>query len=222
MSDATVAFEIAYDEGTFARSLWSIAPPKHVGAHEHAMGGWVWATHPSGVRVRMHHVITLDPVPEGLGITLSRLVLAIDLDWCRDERVERYFAHDAHGELVANDRRIDPESIANEESHPPLRAMRVQLVPIAGDEALDRRWGRRNGERCDRVGGEAFDVQGPPEADCSACHRPMRHVVSLDSGLPLEGVLPNGTSDLWWGSGGVASCFWCDGCRTSAWSWACT
>ena len=216
-----VVFEIAYEPGYLAEADSKAGPSWDPSARAHALGGRVEARHASGARVRMHHALTLDPVPEGLGVSLPRLVLGLDLAWCADEGVERWFAHDERGELIANDDRIDDHSVAYEESHPAIVVTRVQLAPIAG-EALHRTWGEGGEARCDRVGGLAYFVQDASYPDCTTCGRVMPHLVSLDSRLPLDGVLDNGTRALWWGSGGVATCFWCDRCRISAWSWACT
>ncbi len=214
-------FELAYEPGHFTEPRRNAAPAFDASAPTHALGGRVEAAHASGARVRMHHVITLDPVPEGLGVSLSRLVLALDLAWCADEGVERWFAHDERGEPIADDDRIDEETVAREEAHPAIASTRVQLVPITG-EALHRTWGQSSEARCDRVGGLAYFVQDASYPDCTTCGRVMPHLLSLDSRLPLDGLLDNGTRELWWGSGGVATCFWCDRCRVSAWSWACT
>lgn len=216
------AFELAYPDGYFATEAHPRPrAPRAPGAPSHTLGGRVDALADDGSVVRMHHALTLDPVPPGLGVTLRRLVLGFDLAALAYEGVEHFYAHDDEGRLRADDERAEPDGVAEEAVHPALVETRVQLVPIDG-EARHRTWGDGPGARCDRLGGHAIFVQDDVYPTCPGCHRHMAHLLSLDSGLPLDGPDANGRRELDWGSGGVANAFWCDPCRRSAWSWACT
>lgn len=209
------AYELAFAPGALdgLASRPQPAPAWREGERSRAMGGSVEAVDASGAHVVLQHVLTLDPVPEDLGVSLARLVLAVDLGALTDEGTPHSLRHEEDGSVRALGRPGAP--------HPALVQMRVQLSRIEG-QALDRRWGEGPGARCDRVGGLPFFVQEPMYPECPGCGRTMVHLMSIDSGLPLAAPGRFESLELEWGSGGVANAFWCDGCRTSTWTWTCS
>lgn len=208
-------YELAFAPGTFDALPSRTVPAAawREGERAHAMGGTVDGVDASGARVVLQHVLTLDPVPPDLGVSVARLVLAVDLGALTEEGTAHAYVHEADGRVRVLGR--------GGAAHPTIVEMRVQLARIEG-AALDRTWGEGPGARCDRVGGVPFFVQEAAYPACPGCGRAMVHVLSIDSGLPLAAPGRFESATLEWGSGGVASAFWCDGCRTSAWTWACT
>jgi hypothetical protein len=184
-------------------------------------GGLVEGRTPEGRAIPLHHALTLDPVPAGLGVTTPRLVLATLLDALLDEGAPHYHRHDPSGTVVTPHRRVgDPDP--GKATHPAIRPARVAIVRSPAQFRFQS-WGESNGEESlFRLGGMPVFVQAPEYPACMDCQRPMTHLLSLDSGLPLEAPGPYGGLGLDWGSGGVANIFWCDGCRVSAWTWAST
>lgn len=166
-----------------------------------------------GMFADWHHVITLEPVPADLGVSLPRLVLVIDLDDAYDEQVGQFIRHDSEGAP------LPPES---ELRMPPLASSHVRLA-AAPREAWVQDWGASNGnENLNRLGGLPVFVQDSVHPRCVDCGHPMVHLLSLDSGLRMSAEAPNGVAWWSWGSGGVANGFWCDGCRISCWTHSCT
>lgn len=177
-----------------------------------AFGGAIEGRNSEGEPVRLEHIVTLDPVPPGLGITASRLVLAASLWMLEDSGDTNFYRHHADGTVATEDDTV--------ESHPVFRPTRVKLVR-SPSTSLFQSWGEGMDENLYRLGGYPVFVQSPSYPDCIECGLRMTHLLSLDSGLPLEEPR-HATTEHLWGSGGVANGFWCDGCRISAWNWACT
>jgi hypothetical protein len=171
-------------------------------------GGLVKGRTPKGRRLELHHVLSLDPVPADLGVSTSRLVLATRLDTLTEDGGEHFCQHEPDGSVV-----MDEDETG---THPALRETRVSLVRAPAARFQD--WGSGRGENLFRLGGFPVFVQSPRYPSCSKCKAKMMHLLSLDSGLPLDS--PQASLD--WGSGGVANVFWCDACLVSAWTWACT
>lgn len=168
-----------------------------------------------------HHVVTFDPMPRDLGVSLPRLMLAIDLHQAYDEGATQYVHHDARGDVQMTPGGATPEQ-ATAAAMPAFSRTRVQLARTPLDYAVQD-WGASNGEEnLFRLGGVPVFVQDAVYPECEECGVAMQHLLSLDSGLRLEAPAPNGVAWWSWGSGGVANAFWCDGCRVSAWAWACT
>lgn len=212
-----------WDSGDGLRPLWPSLTFHLVFAHEYiapTSDHPTWHTtefapgdHAFGGRVGgLAHVLTLDPVPRELGISLSRLVLVIDLDFASDDGSEQYFHHDANGNPLRD----------KVQEHPPFAQSRVQLATTR-PEHIVQSWGASTGrENLLRLGGPPVFVQAPVYPKCERCERRMTHILSLDSEIPLERAGWNQMSTWDWGSGGVANAFWCDACRISAWTHACT
>jgi uncharacterized protein (TIGR02996 family) len=169
---------------------------------------------------KLHHMLTLDPVPEGVGVTgLRRLSLEVCLSCLGWEEVNLFYAHDG------NDGNGTPAPIEDQgrRTRPrfPVGPLRPAAVTLAETE---RRWlwpaatCGGSEENIHRVGGPPSWVQGADYLSCPRCRKAMSFLLQLDSGLPAE----DARREWAWGSGGVGYCLWCDGCRVSAWLWQCT
>lgn len=205
-----LAFPPRYLEGLHKESHET--PPGEALPSSFAFGGPIEGRSASGERVQLEHIITLDPVPPGLGITASRLVLAASLDTLEDERTESFYRHHPDGTIQTEDDTVG--------AHPPFRPTQVRIVRTPAN-LLFQSWGEARDESLYRLGGYPVFVQCPSYPECIECGLAMTHILSLDSGMPLEEPR-QGLTEHTWGSGGVANGFWCDECRISAWSWACT
>jgi hypothetical protein len=165
----------------------------------------------------LHHLLTLDPVPEGIGVSgLSRLTLVTCLSCLGWEVHTLFYAHDLDGRpqsLGSPAARVIPQFVVG-----PLRPAEVQLGQAARRWHWQA-WGASNGrENLNRVGGPPAWVQSASHPDCVRCGRAMSSLMQLDSELPMA----YDPRSWIWGSGGVGYGFWCDGCRISAWLWQCT
>ncbi|MDC0748011.1 hypothetical protein [Polyangium mundeleinium] len=205
-----LAFPLGYLGGRPKEMLET--PPGDVLPSTFTFGGSIEGRSSSGERVRLEHFMTLDPVPEGLGISASRLVLAASLWTLEDERTASFYRHHPDGTIET-----ESDTVA---SHPAFRPTQVRLVRSPA-MYLFQSWGEGTDENLYRLGGYPVFVQSPSYPKCIDCGLRMLHLLSLDSGLPLEEPR-QGTTEHAWGSGGVAHGFWCDPCRISAWSWDCT
>lgn len=164
---------------------------------------------------RLHHLLTLDPVPTGLGVTgLDTLSLVACLSCLGWEQERMFFAHDAHGTAsgLGDAKRITPQFPAKG-----LEPARVHLVPTPSRWHWQD-WALSNSrENLHRLGGSPCWIQGAQFPVCPRCSRRMGFLLQLDSNLPTQG------GDEWlWGSGGIAYGFWCDRCRVSGFLWQCT
>jgi hypothetical protein len=165
----------------------------------------------------LHHLITLDPLPQGVHVTsVPRLALATCL-CCLGYEVHPccYYQHDAAAgeprDITVTERR-DPQFESG-----PLKETTVRLV------ATPRRWRwqdwamSNDRENLHRVGGHPCWVQAADVPACPRCAEPMSFLMQFDSDLPTPQ-----TAQFSWGSGGLAYVHWCDGCRVSATFWQCT
>jgi hypothetical protein len=165
---------------------------------------------------RLHRLIALSPVPEGLGITgLDRVELATCLSCLGWERAPLYYRHAAGGshEGIGYDGpKLEPQFPVG-----PLREAEVRLVETPRRWRWQD-WALSNGrENLNRVGGEPCWVQSSEYPACPICEGLMTFLMQLDSDLPTE----DGGEWLW-GSGGIGYGFWCDRCKVSAFHWQCT
>lgn len=187
------------------------APPGEPLPTSFAFGGAVEGRGPGGASVQLAHVLTLDPPPPGLGVTLPRLVLAVSRALLEGDGSPRFYRHLPDGTVACDDASLG--------EHPPFRAASVRLVRTPAALAFQA-WSEED-ENLFRLGGLPVFVQSPSYPACPDCGATMLHILGLDSGLPLEGA-HQGATEHWWGSGGTANGFWCDACRTSAWTWQCS
>lgn len=164
----------------------------------------------------LHHLITLDPVPHGLGVTgLSALTLATCLSCLGWEQEALFYQHDSAGQPEA----LDVSGGGEKPQFPavPLQPTLVHLVKTPPRWRWQD-WGGSNGrENLHRVGGFPCWVQSADHPVCPGCGRTMHFLMQLDSDLPTA----DGREWLW-GSGGIGYVFWCDGCKISGHLWQCT
>ena len=162
----------------------------------------------------LHHMLTLQAVPEDLSVTSRaslQLVTCLScLGWSEEEL---FFSHDAAGVPRALPALpTDPEFPAA-----PLRETTVRLAPTPAPWR-SQDWALSNGrENLHRLGGAPTWVQAAQHPHCPGCGRPMSSLLQLDSNLPSE----DGSGWLW-GSGCLGYFFWCDACAISGSLWQCT
>lgn len=206
-------YKLEYDSGAPFTIQDDAAAPLH------AIGGAVPGKSDEGLPITLQRVLTLHPVPADLGVTLPRLTLVIGLDAVEDENSASYYVHEPDGTFEAH---VSCYGWEGRKPPAPIRPAHVQLVPTP-PELRFQGWGENyRGQSRFRLGGFPVFVQDKVFPPCLRCKRPMMHLLSLDSGLPLDGETEYGRPFLDWGSGGVANAFWCDPCRVSAWTWGCT
>lgn len=191
----------------------AIAPLPHI----YKWGGWRTIQKSSGKKLQLQHLLTLDPIPEHLGITsVKKLQLVVDLKIIHEEGIDNYYHHNANGEIVIPEESSwlydGPDEYVSDAKA--FVACDVQLSD-QGEEFRLQGWD--NEKNINRVGGLPFFVQDEHYPECCDCKRTMPLIIQLDSDLILE----DGTKN-WWGSGGIAYIYWCDQCRVSSMCWFCT
>ena len=163
----------------------------------------------------LHRLIRLDPVPDGLGVSLPALELATCLSCVGWEREVLYCRHDREGKPTP----YETCAKAEEPEFPvdPLVEAEVGLVTTPA-RWVRQDWGLSNSrQNLHRLGGEPTWIQNPDYPTCPECRRTMCALFQADSELPLEN-----DGELLWGSGGIGYAFWCDGCAISAMLYQCT
>ena len=165
----------------------------------------------------LHHLVTLNPIPKGLGVTR---LSALNLVTCRSclgwEEPTLSFQHDRSGQSIP----VGYDGPIKKPEFPSgsLRKTSVSLV------AADQRWRwqdwalSNSRENLNRVGGHPTWIQGAEYPQCVLCQNTMRFLLQLDSNTP--GGEDGG--EWLWGSGGICYCFWCDRCKVSCSLWQCT
>jgi hypothetical protein len=169
---------------------------------------------------QVHHLLTLDPVPAGLGVTsVPALVLETCLH-CIWENSELWWKHDAAGRPAAH-----PQQGGDDcgDTKGPLRETTVRLVPTPA------RWywqdARYEQENLTRVGGYPAWMQSYDFPACPDCQRTMPFLFQLDCVAPGE---PASDGPEYFGddgelidiggepfSDGILYTYWCDACRVS-------
>lgn len=165
---------------------------------------------------RLHHLLTLGPVAQGIGVShLKSLSLVACLSCLGWEQAVTFFSHSQSGEI----RSIGGDGTIRTPQFPvgPLRETTIQLR-MTSQRWYWQSWGDSNSrQNLHRIGGPPSWVQSADYPNCPRCEQAMHFLLQLDSDLPQA----DGGEWLW-GSGGCAYCFWCDDCRISAWLWQCT
>ena len=164
----------------------------------------------------IHHLLTLNPIPDGVNVTgLRKLSLSVCLSCLGWESEELFYQHDDEGRPHCF--RDGPPGITPQFPAGPLRATKVRLAD-QGARWFLQSWGGSNGrQNLHRVGGPPCWIQSASYLKCPQCGRRMSFLLQLDSDLPKA----DGGEWLW-GSGGIAYGCWCDDCRISGWLWQCT
>lgn len=152
---------------------------------------------------RTHHLITLSPVPAGLGVAS---VPALTLETCLHcvwDNTDLWWKHDASGRPAPHPRQEGNPDHSMERA--PLLETTVRLVPTPA------RWYWQDGENdrqnLTRLGGHPCWIQSPEYPSCPDCGNTMAFLFELDTGPPGDG----GET---FGDGILYTC-WCDACRIS-------
>jgi hypothetical protein len=166
---------------------------------------------------KLHHLITLNPIPDSLRISnLSSLTLAVCLSclgWNPDTSQYLYYEHDADGiprHIGYAGERIQPE-------FPTLGIEETTVYLVDGGARW--RWSDWGNEyNMHRVGGFPWWIQSPDYPQCIRCQKSMRFLFQLDSSLPS----PDSRDEWIWGEYGYGYGLWCDDCQVSSYLWQCT
>jgi len=154
----------------------------------------------------LDRILTVDRVPDGLGISLPSLTLATCLQ-CLGWEVERfYYQHNVDGvpvPIAYDGGAVDPQFPTD-----PFDLRRARLVPMPPN----RQW-----DSVTRLGGFPNWEQLPEYLNCSNCRRTMPVIMQVTSGHQNG---PNSCVEF--GDAGLAYGYWCDACRISGWMWQCT
>lgn len=179
-------------------------------------GGWGVATC-GGCGGQLHHLLTLDPMPDYLGVSLPRLQLEVCLSCLSWEAMPLFYAHDEAGA---------PRALDNETRTPqfvtgPFQETQVTLA-TTGARWQWQDWGLSNNrENLHRPGGHPTWIQSAQYPQCPQCGETMNFLLQLDSELPM--LSPDDCGGAWmWGSGGIGYVFWCDACHVSGHLLQCT
>jgi len=161
---------------------------------------------------QVSHLITLDPVPDGIGITgLARVELAVCLSCLGWKKEILSYQHNEEGKPRALD--YAESFSAPQFVELPLEETMVNLV----DLGIRWRWQEWNNENLHRLGGHPTWIQSAEYPCCPICERTSSFLMQLNSDL-RDG---NGHQFLW-GTGGIGYVFWCDQCRVSSFLLQCT
>lgn len=164
----------------------------------------------------LHHLITLDPIPAGLGVTdLPRLELAACLACLTLGCGVLSYHHDEHG---------SPHDISQSERWPQFAQENTPLFLRPTSVALldlGPRWQRQdwcasnNRENLHRLSGHPTWVQDAEYLPCPVCNTPSSFLMQLDEGLLVTDDLA-GEHWCWdWGGGGMAYILRCNHCKVS-------
>lgn len=162
----------------------------------------------------LHNLLTLDPVPNGLGPAPSRrLQLATCISCLGWSASPIFFRHDDSGKPIP----LNQEHAVPEFPRAPLEEMRVTLCPTPNRWKWQD-WALANGrENLNRLGGHPTWIQGAEYPKCIVCDQLMPFLLQVDSDFSLADG-----GELLWGSGGICYLFWCPNCSVSASLWQCT
>lgn len=160
------------------------------------------------------HLITLDPIPEGLPIIgLNKLTLGIHLAILNQTFEPVYYQHDPQG---------NPHPMASAIFEPkwvelPIKATQVALAKTPSRWVLQSDLHGFDEENLFRLGGEPTWIQNAEVLECPVCQTKMDFLMQLASQLPdLE------NQEILFGSGGICYIFWCDACNVNGYIQQCT
>jgi hypothetical protein len=163
---------------------------------------------------QLHHLITLNPIPENLTITgLKSLTIATCLSCLGWHLSEAFFyKHDEQGQPIqAGSDIVRTQSL---EKLPDITETEVCLA-YGGKRWHWQDWGSSNSrENLHRIGGFPSWVQGSDYPICPECRKRMRFILQLDDACPVF------NADYW--IDGILYVCWCDGCRMSSIFWQST
>jgi hypothetical protein len=167
----------------------------------------------------LHHLVTFDPVPDGIGITkLARLELATCLSCLGWEHEYLAYEHDAYG--VPRDLSHAEELRVPEFPAPALRETEISLVDLGPLWRWQESGASNHRENLFRVGGHPSWIQHAEYPACARCGVPSHFLLQLDSDLPTQEEPP--AAGWNWGESGICYIFWCNACSVSTLFWQCT
>ena len=180
-------------------------------------GGWRTIVRPSGQKLQLQHLLTLDPIPENLSIkSVKRISFVIDMYMVHDEGAGTFYQHDENGEVILDEE--DWSYIQGTKdyvsSEPAFKACKVQVADLGENYLIQ---GGTYSENNFRIGGKPHFIQDYHYPKCNCCKQKMQFVVQMDNDIPQEDA-----DDFWWGGGGMGYLYWCDNCRVSNISWFCS
>jgi hypothetical protein len=152
---------------------------------------------------RAHHLLTLDPVPAGLGVTSVPALVLQTCFHCIWQESELWWKHDAAGRPAPHpQQRGDPD---HAEERAPFQETTARLIPTPARWY----WQEANDERQNlaRLGGYPSWLQSPGYPQCPDCGKTMPFLLQLDTGPPGDG------GETF--ADGLLHTFWCDACRVS-------
>lgn len=165
---------------------------------------------------KLHHLITLEPIPLSLGITgLERLELASCLSCLGWEQPELFYKHDQNGSPQQT-------GFADAPVTPPYPAAALEPTEVRIAE-ISHRWkwhddASSNGrESLHRVGGAPCWIQDSQYPICPECSSRMTYLLKIASGLPTD----DGRELMWGDSGIICYAFWCEHCKVTGLLWQC-
>ncbi|MVX35754.1 hypothetical protein [Myroides sp. LoEW2-1] len=154
------------------------------------------------------HMITLNPIPVGLPISLPQLVLGCHLRELNENGVV-FYQHDEQGipHKIGDLMKIE---WVEEKAMVPTE---VQIAPTDARWVFQS-WASANSrENLFRIGGEPSWVQSGEVLTCPISGEKMNFIMQLDSEIPdVEG------GEVYYGSGGLCYIFWCDKTRVSGYT----
>ena len=154
------------------------------------------------------HMITLNPIPVGLPISLPQLVFGCHLRELNENGVV-FYQHDEQGipHKIGDLMKIE---WVEEKAMVPTE---VQIAPTDARWVFQS-WASANSrENLFRIGGEPSWVQSGEVLTCPISGEKMNFIMQLDSEIPdVEG------GEVYYGSGGLCYIFWCDKTRVSGYT----
>ncbi|MCC9043463.1 hypothetical protein LNQ81_12355 [Myroides sp. M-43] len=158
------------------------------------------------------HIITLDPIPKGLNISLPALVLGCHLRELNENGVV-YYQHDEQG-IPHKIGELGTIEWTEEHAMVPTE---VSIVPTEARWAYQS-WASSNSrENLFRIGGEPTWVQNADLLTCPISGEKMQFIMQLDSEIPdVQG------GEVYYGSGGICYIFYCEKSRVSGYVMQCT
>ena len=172
----------------------------------------------------LNHLITLDPIPNGLGITtVNKLIIAVDFELLFNSLLcdkNLFYQHNENGYPILLTKDI---IVSNEYNKKPIIATTIKLglTPI---EWVNQKWGDGNNNK---IGGNPTWVQEPEYLTCPCCGNKMIFIMHLNSDLPVgePKILESGRiykDTIMFGSGGICYVYWCDKDKITGFSWQST
>jgi hypothetical protein len=161
----------------------------------------------------LHPLLTLDPVPEGIGVTgIGRLSLSACMR-CVFYGNPVFYRHAAGGGM---------EALDGAETHQGDDWWDADMAPLT--ETAFRLWKTparwkwqdhaiaNSRENLFRLGGDPPWIQNPDYLTCPTCGETMSFLGCLDSDIPVDG---GEGETLMWDDGGMCYIAWCDRCKVS-------